>query len=344
MSSRTPSSSEANRLMQTKHDTVLLSEAVEGLLVQAKDVVVDATIGAAGHFALLHSKLGHEGVLIGIDADREAVERGEKAVEGKRGPKVRVMHDNFRNLDRILDAVNAAKVDRVLFDLGWSGYHLESNRGFSFQTHEPLIMTYGTPMEDDSASDVEAKSAAELVNGATEEELADILYTYGEERFARKIAKSIVQARKQAPLLTTDDLVRAVEDGTPSWYHHRKLHPATKTFQALRIAVNDELGALREGLAAAIDRLNCGGRIAVISFHSIEDRIVKQMFRDAAHAGKGSLVNRKPIVASAEETARNPRARSAKLRIFSATPDGAALACAVLIGLPTAYTVIISYL
>lgn len=339
--------------MKTLHDTVLLSEAVEGLLVQAKDVVVDATIGAAGHFALLHSKLGSEGILIGIDADREAVERGEKAVEGKKsGPKVRVMHDNFRNLGRILDAVGAAKVDRVLFDLGWSGYHLESGRGFSFQTHEPLIMTYGTPMadeKDESASDSEAsrnaQSAAELVNSATEEELADILYTYGEERFARKIAKSIVQARKSAPLLTTDDLVRAVEDGTPSWYHHRKLHPATKTFQAVRIAVNDELGALREGLVAAIGRLNCGGRIAVISFHSIEDRIVKQMFRDAAYAGKGSLVNRKPIVASVEETARNPRARSAKLRIFSATlPDTAGLTCAVLVAIPTAYTVLVSYL
>lgn len=331
--------------MKTLHDTVLLSEAVEGLLVQAKDVVVDATIGAAGHFSLLHSKLGYEGVLIGIDADKEAVERGEKAIEGKKGPKVRVMHDNFRNMDRILEAVGAAKVDRVLFDLGWSGYHLESGRGFSFQTHEPLIMTYATHTDEEvSYGDAEGKSAAAIVNGATEEELADILYTYGEERFARKIAKSIVQARKKAPIMTTDDLVRAVEDGTPSWYHHRKLHPATKTFQALRIAVNDELGALREALTTAIDRLNCGGRIAVISFHSIEDRIVKQMFRDAAHAGKGSLVNRKPIVASSEETTRNPRARSAKLRIFSATPDGATAVCAVLLALPAAFTVLVSHL
>jgi 16S rRNA (cytosine1402-N4)-methyltransferase len=317
--------------MQTKHDTVLLSEAVEGLLVQAKDVVVDATIGAAGHFALLHSKLGYEGILIGIDADGEAVERAEKVVEGngqKRGPKVRVMNDNFRNLDKILEEVGVAKVDRVLFDLGWSGYHLESGRGFSFQTHEPLIMTYGTPSA--------GNSAAELVNSATEEELSNILYTYGEERFARKIAKSIVQARKQESILTTDDLVRAVENGTPDWYHHRKLHPATKTFQALRIAVNDELGALREGLNAAIEHLSGGGRIAVISFHSIEDRIVKQMFRDAAHAGKGSLVTRKPLVPSTEEISSNPRARSAKLRIF----EGATLLCAILVAFPTAFAII----
>ncbi|MEA2701954.1 MAG: rRNA (cytosine1402-N4)-methyltransferase [Candidatus Parcubacteria bacterium] len=322
--------------MQSRHDTVLLSEAVEGLMVQARDVVVDATIGAAGHFALLHEKLGYEGILIGIDADRDAVDRAEKVVEGKKqgknAPKVRVMHDNFRNLDKILDAVGAAKVDRVLFDLGWSGYHLDSGRGFSFQTYEPLIMTYGTPAE--------GESAAELVNSATEEELSDILYTYGEERFARKIAKSIVQARKKAPILMTDDLVRAVEDGTPDWYKHRKLHPATKTFQALRIAVNDELGALREGLAAAIDRLGTNGRIAVISFHSIEDRIVKQMFRDASHEGKGTLVTRKPLTASAEETARNPRARSAKLRIFAANVEGAALLCVVLAALPVAFGVI----
>jgi len=315
--------------MEIRHDTVLLSEAVEGLRVQAKDVVVDATIGAAGHFALLHSKLGYEGVLIGIDADREAVDRAEKAVEGKKGPKVRVMNDNFRNIDAILDKVGCAKVDRVLFDLGWSGYHLGSGRGFSFQTHEPLIMTYGTPAQ--------GESAAELVNSATEEELADILYTYGEERFARDIAKSIVKRRKLSPILTTDDLVQAVEDGTPSWYHHRKLHPATKTFQALRIAVNDELGALREGLASAIARLNCGGRIAVISFHSIEDRIVKQMFRDAAHAGKGSLVNRKPLTPSNEEIVRNPRARSAKLRIFSATPEGAVLVLSFIVPAAISY-------
>ena len=305
------------RKSNDKHDTVLLSEAVEGLMIQAKDVVVDATIGAAGHFALLHSKLGHEGILIGIDADREAVGRAERAVEGKRGPKVRVMNDNFRNLDAILDQVGVAKIDRVLFDLGWSGYHLESGRGFSFQTHEPLIMTYGTPGE--------GETAAELVNSATEEELADILYTYGEERFSRGIAKSIVAQRRADPILTTDDLVKAVENGTPSWYHHRKLHPATKTFQALRIAVNDELGALREGLTAAVGRLSDGGRVAVISFHSIEDRIVKNLFRDAARAGKGSLVNRKPLTPSAEELAKNPRARSAKLRIFAAAGESVAV-------------------
>lgn len=304
--------------MQVRHATVLLSEAVEALEVQARDVVVDATIGAAGHFGILFEKLGYEGVLIGIDADPEAVARAEQKASGKQGPKVRVINDNFRNLDQILEKVGHAKVDRVLFDLGWSGYHLESGRGFSFQTHEPLIMTYGTPAE--------GGTAAELVNSATEDELADILYTYGEERFARGIARSIVKRRKEAPILTTDDLVEAVNAGTPSWYQHKKLHPATKTFQALRIAVNDELGALREGLSSAIEHLAEGGRIAVITFHSIEDRIVKQMFRDAAEAGKGTVITRKPLVPSREEVARNPRARSAKLRIF----EGALAALLVL--------------
>lgn len=309
--------------MEARHETVLLHEAVDGLEVKAGDVVVDATLGGAGHFELLHEKLAAAGdqaapgTLIGIDADKDAIARAEARVGGKQGPAVHLAHDNFRNLGTILDDLGIEKIDRALFDLGWSAYHLSSGRGFSFQTHEPLIMTYGEPGA--------GESAAELVNSATEEELADILYTYGEERFARSIARAIVKARKGASILTTDDLVAAVMDGTPEWYKHRKLHPATKTFQALRIAANDELGALREGLATAIERLACKGRIAVITFHSIEDRIVKGMFRDAAYEGKGSLVNRKPIVPSDRELAENPRARSAKLRIFSATPEGVSL-------------------
>ncbi|HEY0010800.1 MAG TPA: 16S rRNA (cytosine(1402)-N(4))-methyltransferase RsmH [Candidatus Paceibacterota bacterium] len=310
--------------MEARHDTVLLTEAIDGLAIEAGDVVVDGTIGGAGHFGSIYDKLGPDGVLIGIDADQDAIARAEARVAGKQGPRVMLANDNFRNLGAILDKAGAERMDRALFDLGWSGFHLESGRGFSFQTHEPLIMTYGMPGE--------GESAAELVNSATEEYLADVLYTYGEERFARGIAKSIVRTRKEHTIMTTDDLVAAVEAGTPSWYHHRRLHPATKTFQALRIAVNDELGAIREGLTTAIDRLACHGRIAVITFHSIEDRIVKQMFRDAAHAGKGSLVNRKPLMPSPEETKANPRARSAKLRIFSATPEGAAYASMSLVG------------
>jgi 16S rRNA (cytosine1402-N4)-methyltransferase len=160
-------------------------------------------------------------------------------------------------------------------------------------------------------------TAADIVNSSSEEALADIIFTYGEERFARGIARAIIAARANGRLLTTGALVSAVLAGTPAWYHKRKIHPATKTFQAFRIAVNDELGALQEGLSAALMALASHGRLAVISFHSIEDRIVKNMLRDAVQTGRGSLLSKKPITPSHAEIVRNHRARSAKLRVFS---------------------------
>jgi 16S rRNA (cytosine1402-N4)-methyltransferase len=172
-------------------------------------------------------------------------------------------------------------------------------------------MTYGAPEA--------GKTAADVVNTLPEAELADVIFMLGEERFARQIARGIVEARKHARILSTFELVEVVKASTPSWYQHRRINPATKTFQALRMFVNDELGALREGLAGALARLSPGGRIAVITFHSIEDRIVKTMLRDAAYAGQGTLVTRKPLAPSPEECARNPRARSAKLRVFEKT-------------------------
>ena len=169
-------------------------------------------------------------------------------------------------------------------------------------------MTYGNPAE--------SVTAAELVNSLREDELADLLFTYGEERFSRGIAREIVASRKKRKLETTNDLVACVLKGTPEWYHHRKIHPATKTFQALRIATNDELGALREALNETMARLSECGRIAVITFHSIEDRVVKSAFKDAAYTGAGTVLTRKPVVAGVAELHENPRARSAKLRIF----------------------------
>jgi 16S rRNA (cytosine1402-N4)-methyltransferase len=290
--------------MEPRHDSVLLREAIDELRVDPSDTVLDGTIGGAGHFALLLSKLGSGGTLVGIDADPDAVERGRKAAEGA-SPRVEVVHDNFRNLDRVLDALGIEEVNKVLFDLGWSSFHLSAGKGFSFQKDEPLQMTYGTPEA--------GKTAADLLNLASEEALADLLFSLGEERFSRGIARAIVEMR---PLVTTADLVAAVMKGTPGWYQHRRIHPATKTFQALRIAVNDELGALRDGLGKSLARLSVGGRVAIISFHSLEDRIVKLMLRDAAHEGLGTLVTKKPIAPSLAECARNPRARSAKLRVF----------------------------
>jgi 16S rRNA (cytosine1402-N4)-methyltransferase len=169
-------------------------------------------------------------------------------------------------------------------------------------------MTYGLPEE--------GKTAADVVNSLPESELSDIIFTLGEERFARQIARGIVEARGRRRILTTKDLSEVIEQSTPAWYHHRRINPATKTFQALRMYVNDELGSLRDALSTALARLSEGGRVAVITFHSIEDRIVKNMLRDAAYEGQGILITRKPIVPSLAECARNPRARSAKLRVF----------------------------
>lgn len=289
------------------HETVLLKEAVEALQILPSDVVVDATIGGAGHFKALMAGLGADGMLVGIDADDGAIARAKVASAGAPCP-VHLVEDNFRNLSSILDDKGIESIDKSLFDLGWSGFHLTSGRGFSFRVSEPLHMTYGTP--------VAGKTAADLINTASEEAIADMLYALGEERFARQIARRIAEVREAKPIETTDELVNVVLAATPGWYQNRRIHPATKTFQALRIAVNDELGALREGLSSAIERTREGGRVAVISFHSIEDRIVKQMLRDAAHEGKGTLVNKKPIVPTDAELVANPRARSAKLRVF----------------------------
>lgn len=302
----------AARTMKTGgHETVMLHEAVDALTIAPDATIVDATIGGAGHFMRMHERLSTDGMLIGIDADGDAIKRAEAAVaEASAGPEVRLVEGNFRNLAAILDDAGVERIDGILFDLGWSAFHLSRGRGFSFQADEPLLMTYGNPET--------GTTAADLLNMASEEALSDMLFTLGEERFARQIARGIVEARAKERILTTAQLVDIVKASTPAWYQHRRINPATKTFQALRIAVNDELGAVRDGLTAALSRISSGGRIAVISFHSIEDRIVKNMLRDAAHEGKGTLITKKPLAPSEAECAKNPRARSAKLRVFAA--------------------------
>ncbi|OGG93205.1 16S rRNA (cytosine(1402)-N(4))-methyltransferase, partial [Candidatus Kaiserbacteria bacterium RIFCSPLOWO2_12_FULL_52_8] len=243
------------------------------------------------------------------DADPDAVERGREVFARDRRPERQVAHivnDNFRNLERILERLKIGHVDAVLFDLGWSGYQIASPRGFSFQNDEPLLMTYGETGE----------TAADIVNTYSEEDLANLIYTYGEERYARGIAKAIVAERAKGRILTTGSLVATVLAGTPRSYHTRKIHPATKTFQALRIAVNDEIGSLKEGLVAALNVLTPCGRLAVITFHSIEDRVVKNILRDASRNGLGSLTPKKPLTPTRAEILANRRARSAKLRVF----------------------------
>ncbi len=303
-----------------------MKEVLKALAVKPGDTVVDATLGGAGHFKALIAELGEGGTIIGIDADSGAVERGREVYAEDRRPErptAHLVNDNFRNLSRILERLGVGQADAILFDLGWSGYQISAPRGFSFSAEspngiqadpskseafvgQPLLMTYGDGGE----------TAADIVNSSSEETLAEIIFTYGEERFARGIARAIVKARAKERILTTGALVSAINAGTPAWYHKQKTHPATKTFQALRIAVNDEIGTLREGLSAALPALAPNGRLAVISFHSIEDRIVKNILRDASNSGLGTLSHKKPIVPTRAEVLANHRARSAKLRVF----------------------------
>lgn len=301
----------ATNAMGNAHTTVLLKEAVDMLSIASTDTVVDGTVGGTGHFASVLSLLSSDGTLIGIDLDADALERAREIVGAdmrEDRPVVHLVADNFRNLSRILERLHIESIDKALYDLGWSGYQLGQGKGFSFRADEPLLMTYGDP---------EAKgSAAELVASLTEAELADLIYEYGEERYARGIASAIVRAREKERILTTGALVSAIESGVPASYRNGRIHPATRTFQALRIAVNDEFGAIDEGIRAAIKHLSPGGRVAVITFHSIEDRIVKNLFKELAEAGAGSVLTKKVIAPSREEVVANPRARSAKLRVF----------------------------
>ncbi|MGH7174873.1 MAG: 16S rRNA (cytosine(1402)-N(4))-methyltransferase RsmH, partial [Minisyncoccia bacterium] len=254
----------------------------------------------------LYENLGPKGAILGMDADPRALERASAVVAmdpREERPRVYLIESNFRYLADVMDANELAAFDKALFDLGWSSHQLAEQRGFSFQNDEPLLMSYANG----------GRSAAEIVNGASEAELARIIFEYGEESRARKIARAIVARRTKGRILSTKELVETIESVAP---RSGKIHPATKTFQALRIAVNDELGTLEEALSVALRRVAEHGRIAVISFHSLEDRIVKNLFRAAKERGEGSELSKKPTAPSPAEIAKNPRARSAKLRVF----------------------------
>ena len=292
------------------HRTVLLHEAIDALAIKPDDIVVDATLGAAGHAVVIATKLGNKGKFIGIDADKNAIERAEKALEHFHTLEIHLIQENFRNLQNILHKLGISNISKALFDLGWSGYQLEEGRGFSFLKDEPLLMTYA----DNTGS--EALTAKTIVNEWSEESLADIIYGWGEERYSRRIARKIVERRAAKPFETSKELAELIKEAVPAKYRYGRLHPATRTFQALRIAVNDELGALKAGLNAAWSHLAPNGRVAVISFHSIEDREVKRTFADWEKQGAGKRINRSPIIPSAEEIAENPRSRSAKLRVI----------------------------
>ena len=298
------------------HKSVLLKEAIDGLNIKEGDIFVDGTLGGGGHLEEVARRFGNTVVMIGIDLDPEALSRTKERLT-KFGTNVIYAEGNFRNIDSILQSLNFEKVDRILLDIGLSSNQFEeSGRGFSFQRNEPLIMSF---KKDLTKSDLTAK---EILNKWDEENIRTIIESYGEEKFAYKIAKAIVEARGVKPIETTFELVEIIKSATPVFYHHRKIHPATKTFQALRITVNDEVGNLKEGISKSFNRLNKGGRLAVISFHSLEDRIVKQFFAIKSNKNKlqniteGIIVTKRPITSEVEEIKLNPRSRSAKLRII----------------------------
>lgn len=302
------------------HIPVLLDACIEGLNIRPDGIYVDGTLGRAGHAAEIVKRLD-TGLLIGIDRDEAAITAGrDKLVPF--GDRILFVHGNFREIHDILTDLNIPEVDGMLFDLGVSSPQLDdAERGFSYMEDAPLDMRM-----DQRA----ALTAWEVVNTWPEDELRSLLYTYGEERYARGIARSIVTRRESAPIKTTHELVEIIKQGMPPVALREKQHPAKRTFQAIRIAVNDELEAIRSLMDAAVPHLKQGGRLAVISFHSLEDRIVKTAI---ASREKGctcppdfpvcvcgfkqtlKAINKKPIVPSTEETERNPRARSAKLRI-----------------------------
>ncbi len=295
--------------MKSIHKTVLLNEAIEGLNLSAKSVMVDGTFGGGGHSSEICKR--YQGVrIIAIDQDVGAFEKAKDKFTGL-DCNVNFVNDNFRNIDQVLKNLEIDSVDGVLLDLGLSSDQLDnSGRGFSFMKDEPLLMTM---KENPSPEDI---TAMEVVNTWEEKNLADIIFGYGEEKLSRKIAHAIVEAREKVEIKTTFDLVKIIEGAVGGAYKRLRIHPATRTFQALRIAVNDELGALTAGITNGFKVLKDGGRIAVISFHSLEDRIVKKFFKAKTDSGEAKLVNKKIILASSEEIKNNPRSRSAKLRIL----------------------------
>ncbi|OUM95936.1 MAG: 16S rRNA (cytosine(1402)-N(4))-methyltransferase [Thermobacillus sp. ZCTH02-B1] len=315
------------------HVTVLLEEAVDGLKVKPDGIYVDCTLGGAGHSERIVAQLREGGRLIAFDRDEAAIEHA-RARLAPYMDRVTLIRSNFRHLrEKLLEAGVPARdgvpqVDGILFDLGVSSPQLdEAERGFGYRHDAPLDMRMDRTQE---------LTAADIVNGWDERAIAEILDRYGEERFARRIARAIVEARRRRPIATTGELAEIVKEAIPAAARRTGGHPARRSFQALRIAVNDELGAEEEALHQAVACLKPGGRVAVITFHSLEDRICKRVFAQyvgnctcppdfpvCACGARGVLrpVNRKPIEPGADEIAANPRARSAKLRIAEKLPD-----------------------
>jgi 16S rRNA (cytosine1402-N4)-methyltransferase len=298
-----------------RHIPVLSGEVAAWLRCKPGGIYLDCTLGQGGHAALILERSGPDGVLIGIDRDPDAIV-DTRVNLARFAPRMRLVQGNFSALKQHLRSVGVSEVDGVIFDLGVSSAQLDRpERGMSFLSGGPLDMRM-----DQSGG----RTAAELIAQLPERELADLIYQYGEERYSRRIARAIATTRKTRPLRTTFDLVSAVSGAVPAVYRRGRIHCATRTFQALRIAVNQELDVIAGAVRDAADVLAPGGRLCIISFHSLEDRIAKQTFRSLAQGPEARLkiLTKKPQMASDEECRSNPRARSAKLRVAEKLPEG----------------------
>ncbi len=353
-----------------RHIPVLLKEILQGLNLPKGGVYVDCNLGDGGHSEAVIESLGGDVTVIGFDLDKDAISRAEENIKNAVknsaqsevqkfdiNKKLYLFRKNFRTLEETISKASIAGVkgtdesadgiaDAILFDLGISSYELdESGRGFSFQRDEPLKMTFGNASSTDDTTLDHAFTAYDIINTWQEENIADIIYAYGEDKYSRRIAKAIVARREalkkefadahddkssavqsiaegadaenaNAGISTTLELADIIRQAYPAFARSGKIHPATRTFQALRIAVNDELRALQDALPQAMKVLKPGGRLAVISFHSLEDRIVKRFFKAEADNGTAQVLTKRPITPSEEERLANPRSRSSKLRIL----------------------------
>lgn len=292
---------------QNGHIAVMCSEVIEYLRPKSGRIILDCTVGGGGHSKAILERISPSGRLIGIDRDEQALNIARERLQEYENLSTLVC-DNFRNLDSVLDRLKIAKVNGVLFDLGISSFQFEDNsRGFSIKLNGPLDMRMDRRGQ--------STTAYKLVNELPQDEIIHILRTFGEERWAKRIALRIIGERERAPIATTAQLAELIVKAMPHSRGYQKIHPATRTFQALRIVVNEELSNLEEGLAKAIDYLTPGARICVLSFHSLEDRIVKHLFRKFSEQGLLNILTRKPIRPTPQEVEANARSRSAKLRV-----------------------------
>lgn len=291
------------------HIPVLLNEVIEYLNPKPNENFVDCTFGFGGHSKAILERNGPNGRVLGIEWDEEKIKNQELRIRNQE--RLVIINDSYANLTEIVQRENFRPVNGILLDLGLSSWEIEnSGRGFSFQKDEGLDMRYAV-----QSSKCKVQSAREIVNEWSEEELAKIFQEYGQERFAKNIAKKIVDTRCQQPIESTFGLVEIIRKSFPRSYKFGKVHFATRVFQALRIAVNSELDNLKNVLPQAVETLEKNGRIAVISFHSLEDAIVKNFFKEQAKNNILQILTKKPMIASREEIKQNPRSRSAKLRV-----------------------------